>query len=390
MTDTATTDTAGSLPGASIWAGILTCESFLCGAEALDMKPSPDHNGAWDGAAEEHRTTARPDQALPNRLSARDDSPGMSAIADAAVKAVAERDTALRQRVLSLRAGVSRMLADPAQLPPAPLVYQNLSRLIDDPKSSPNQVSEVVSSDPASTSRLLQVVNSPFFGLRKRVDTVSAAVRLLGFEPVRSLVLAITAGDMFKAPPGVAAGAVEQLWRHSIGVGVAAKVIGRRMGAPDVEQCFIAGLLHDIGKIVLLRSAPEAFQATLDLAAQEQVLFLDAEATVCGTDHAAIGLMLAEKWAFPPSLAEAVSLHHRPELAKANPELVAAVHVADIVCRALAIGSGGDALLPVLNRVAKQTLGLDAANLKEIVEAVELEYPDVETSLLGGVQRLAA
>ncbi|MSQ09689.1 MAG: hypothetical protein EXR52_01600 [Dehalococcoidia bacterium] len=136
MTDTSTTDTAGSQPGASIWAGILTCESFLCGAEALDMKPSANDHKDWDGAAQEQRASSPPDPALRDRSTPRDEGSGLSAIADAAVKAVAERDSALRQRVRSLRAGASRMLADPAQLPPAPLVYQNLSRLIDDPASS--------------------------------------------------------------------------------------------------------------------------------------------------------------------------------------------------------------------------------------------------------------
>jgi len=152
----------------------------------------------------------------------------------------------------------------------------------------------------------------------------------------------------------------------------------------------VAGLLHDIGKVLLLRSAPQAFQATLDLAAQEQTLFLEAEPVACGTDHAAVAVMLAERWSFPPSLREAVSLHHEPELARLHPELVAAVHLADIVCRALAIGSGGDACIPVLSRVARDILGLDAGNLREIVAAVELEYPDVEASLMGGAAQRAA
>ncbi len=422
MSDTQQLDTApGAKPGFSALAGMLSRESFMAGpmpstAPAIDSVDTTTPLAPANVEQEAEELTVV-QQAVRTRFARVGQELGMSDFAEAATAVLTDREALIvagqprsaghrrfggeqkpassaaagpKKSMLTLRAGLTQVLSDPKQLPTVPLVYQKLSRLVDDPNASVNQVSEVVSGDPASASRLLQVVNSPFYGMRKKVDTISFAVKLLGFQTVKDLVLAITAEGMFKAPPGIDPKAVEQLWYHSIGAGVAAKIIGRRMRAPDLEQFFVAGLLHDIGKMILLRSAAEAFQATLEVAAQDEILFLDAESAVTGINHAAIGAMLAEKWGFPPSLAEAVSLHHRPDQAKTHPLLAAAVHVADLISRALEIGSGGDALIPALNPAAQKALGLDAAKVKDIMEEVEQEYPDVEANLTGGASQRAA
>jgi len=414
----ASESTAGAKPAFSALAGMLSRESFLTPGGVPDAPSASAADVTVDEPAPAaDAVEASPvEQSVAARFAKTGQAPGMGYFSEAAVAVLSEREAMLaagqprslgyrrpgapvqgvgatggaKKSLLALRAGLTQVLADPKQLPTVPLVYEKLSHLVEDPNASVNQVSDVVAGDPASASRLLQVVNSPFYGMRKKVDTVTFAVKLLGFQTVKDLVLAITAEGMFKAPAGVDPKAVEQLWYHSIAAGVAAKVIGKRLRAPDQEQYFVAGLLHDIGKMILLRSAPDAFQATLDVAAQEDVLFLDAEAVVCGINHAAIGAMLAEKWGFPPSLTEAVSMHHRPDQAKTHPQLAAAVHVADIISRSLDIGSGGDALVPALNPAAAQILSLDATKVKDIMDEVEQEYPDVEANLTGTAVSRAA
>jgi putative nucleotidyltransferase with HDIG domain len=186
---------------------------------------------------------------------------------------------------------------------------------------------------------------------------------------------------MFKAATGANQDMAERLWYHSIGAGVAARVVARRLGLTDPEQYFVAGLLHDIGKIVLFRCAPEDLQNTLYTAEQKGVSFIEAENEVCGTNHTLIGAMLGAKWGFPPNLVEAASLHHRPEQAKAQPVLTAVVHLADIISRALDIGSGGDPLVPAFNKSARALLDMDASRLTVIMRDVEREYPEVQTML---------
>ncbi|GEM_PF-228556 len=285
------------------------------------------------------------------------------------------------KKVLSLRSNLATVLSDPDQLPTVPAIYHRLAQIIDDPKTTVNEVSDVVGSDPVCASRVLRLVNSPFYGMRGQVTTVSQGVKLLGFETVRSLVLAITSEGVFGGQKGANARTAEQLWYHSIGVGVAARVIAKQRKVVDPELAFIAGLLHDIGKIVLLRCAPEALSETMEAAAVEQIAFIEAENKVCGINHTRVGGMLGERWGFPPNLVEATTLHHRPDQAKVHPELAAVVHVADSIGRALDIGSGGDALAPPLHRSARALLKLDSARLTDIMLNVDEDYPNVKALL---------
>ncbi|MSQ09657.1 MAG: HDOD domain-containing protein [Dehalococcoidia bacterium] len=232
----------GAKPGFSALAGMLSRESFMTGPMVGHAPPiaTADNTAPAPPAIVEQEAAelTAVQQAVRSRFARVGQELGMSDFAEAATAVLTEREALIaagqprsaghrrfgseqqpassaaagpRKSMLTLRAGLTQVLADPKQLPTVPLVYQKLSRLVADPNASVNQVSEVVSGDPASASRLLQVVNSPFYGMRKKVDTISLAVKLLGFQTVKDLVLAITAEGMFKAPPGIDPKAVEQL-----------------------------------------------------------------------------------------------------------------------------------------------------------------------------------
>ncbi|MSQ27096.1 MAG: HDOD domain-containing protein [Dehalococcoidia bacterium] len=284
---------------------------------------------------------------------------------------------------LTFRSALVPILSDPAQLPSIPILYLRLSKLTQDPSSTAAQVAEVLGTDPASVTRLLRLVNSPFYGLRNPVSSVAGAVRLLGFDAVNSLVLATSMDGLFKSTSPTASARMEQLWYHSIGCAVAAKIIASLAGFGDVEQYFVAGLLHDLGKLVVLRSCPDAFEQSARLAVSDETQFADAENVVCGTNHALIGALLGNRWSLPPSLVAGLSQHHHPGQAKAHPEVAAVVHLADIVSLGLGIGSSGNPFVPPIDNAASKLLNLDADRLKAIIDTTESEYPAVESAILG-------
>ncbi|MEE9240355.1 MAG: HDOD domain-containing protein, partial [bacterium] len=169
-----------------------------------------------------------------------------------------------------------------------------------------------------------------------------------------------------------------QLWQHSLGVSLASGVIARRIGLKDAEEVIVAGLLHDIGKVVLNVEGPEYFEQVTQKTAEGKLLFIEAEQEILGFDHTLVGEWLCDKWNLPANLRDPITLHHTPAVAKNASEATAVVHVADVIVRALEFGSGGDSGIPVLNREAVVTLNISISDLEEILDEMEHELIKAE------------
>ncbi|MSQ26647.1 MAG: HDOD domain-containing protein [Dehalococcoidia bacterium] len=282
----------------------------------------------------------------------------------------------------AVRAAIGPLLNDPRRLPPAPQIYIRLVKLTENPDVSLGQVADVIMSDTASVAKLLRLVNSPAYGLRGRVPTVAAAVRILGLEALKSVVLASSTDGIFGGPIQGDTRMVEQLWYHSIASAVVAKVIAREVGWRDSEQFLVAGLLHDFGQLVVLRGCPEAFHM-VDAVANRQGRFLDAESKIYGTSHASIGGLLAERWGLPPVLLSAINGHHHPDPSKPYPETVAVTNLADVISRALGIGYDGGFVMEPIPASVRSLLGLDGNRIRAIAHAVDEEYPEMEALAVG-------
>lgn len=249
-----------------------------------------------------------------------------------------------------------------------PDVAMRIARLVDDPAASANDIGREISKDAALTARLLRIANSAAYGQHGKIATVSRAITVLGVRQVRDLTVGITA---IRAFDGVSNNLVtmEVFWRHSVLCAVAAAQIAGRRGAGRTESPFVAGLLHDIGQLVLLSKVPDAErEALLMLADAEDDLGLYlCERTVLGFDHGAVGAALARNWSLPQSISECIEFHHQPELAKTHPVEVATVHIANSVAILAEIGSAdlGDA--PSLADCALRAARLDCTSLGEII-----------------------
>lgn len=273
----------------------------------------------------------------------------------------------------SVRLGPSDLVQGSIKLVSPPLIYQRLLEVINHPRGGTNDVANVIREDTALTARLLKVVNSAFFSFPRRIDTVSQAVAVVGTSQVRDLALATSVLTLFK---DVSPDLVDMngFWKHSLACGVGARVLAGLRQESNVERFFVAGILHDVGKLVVYLRAPEEAQEALRVAREKGSLLHRAEREVMGFDHAQVGEALLAQWNMPTSLREAVHFHHDPRMAERFPLEAAAVHFGDILSIALQIGNGGERFVPPLCPEAWKALGLESALMSVALEEVDRQY----------------
>jgi putative nucleotidyltransferase with HDIG domain len=255
-----------------------------------------------------------------------------------------------------------------SSLPTLPEVVQKVSKMASDKNSSAGDVAEVIAMDPVLCSKILRMVNSPIYGFPGRISTVKHALVLLGFNVVKGLVLGSAVFSQMMNERNRA------LWEHSLGCAVLSRRIARELGLPDAEEVMIAGLLHDLGKVVLAHVAPEEYEVALDSAKNGGIYIGLAEQEILGVDHATIGGRLSQHWCFPPRLAEPLQFHHDPTAAVKSRDVTAIVHLADILARGMGYGFPGDMNMPVLNQEAFQSLKLSFSQLDTIIADADEEY----------------
>ncbi len=259
------------------------------------------------------------------------------------------------------------------ELPTLPALLDRLNRVVQDPATSAQDVASLIAADPVLTAKVLKAVNSPFYGAPKRISSVHHAIVTLGFAAVRSIVLGSSIGELI---PGGGRGGLDSraLWTHSLAVGAAARAIGRRLHLPQTDELFVAGLLHDVGKVVADVHLRESFARAVQLVRDEDILLLDAERRTLSITHAEIGAMVLEQWNLAPGVVDAVRCHHNPVLAEQqHQQAAAAVHLADLIARALGVGSGGDRRIPRISDHAWQVLGFRPDDLDGLLAEAATE-----------------
>jgi putative nucleotidyltransferase with HDIG domain len=271
-------------------------------------------------------------------------------------------------------------------LPTLPTILQRVTEMVNNPKTSALQLSRVILDDQAMTARLLRLVNSPFYGFPRRISTVTEAVTILGFHAVRNLVLTASVVDLLSANES-SDFSPTKLWEHSVAVAVAGGLLARYTRHDDREELFVAGLLHDVGKLVLYQFAPADFVKALTLARREDLALREAEQRTFGYSHDQVGRLLVERWKLPVRLAEAIAYHHRPEVAQLAKREAAMVHLADILARALALGSDGDDAVPQLSAEAWARLELPASVLETLMAELEEQYQETQEILLASLRQ---
>lgn len=264
---------------------------------------------------------------------------------------------------------LKKIIMDTKTLPTLPSVINKLNTLSENEKSSVQEMAKIVSSDQVLSARILRLANSPSYGFY-RVSTISNAMILLGVNVVKSLALS---SSIFEIMEKNSIG----LWEHSLGVGVAANLISRKLSLPECEEIATAALLHDIGKIIIGLKCSEAEKMIKQTVREQDVYCREAEQQVLDTDHAEIGAWLSKSWFLPDKLSEPIAFHHDVALSQNHRIKTSVVHIADIIVKASGFGNSGDDYVPLMQEIAWDTLKLNDQLLAEIVEEVEDKLVEV-------------
>lgn len=241
-------------------------------------------------------------------------------------------------------------------MPAFPKSVQKILDLTRDVNCTPKDLVQVIDKDPVVTVKILKVVNSAYYSLPKQITSINHAVVLLGFNTIKNLALGIAAIGML--PKSNAAGFDMQLYlMHSLATASIAKKLASDVDGADPMDCFIAGLLHDFGKVVFAEFMPEEFRQALELSQRDNSSLHEAMRMTLGVDHAVVGGMLVEKWRFAPNLVETIQNMHGTQL-KDTP-MVACVFAANQVSKQLKYGFGGNLHVSPLSLAMSQRLGGD-------------------------------
>ncbi|MFT4581279.1 MAG: putative nucleotidyltransferase with HDIG domain [Gammaproteobacteria bacterium] len=256
-----------------------------------------------------------------------------SATASAAIEKSPPPNAALAQSLVE----------DMSALVSPPDVYLKISEMISDDSASAQQMSEVIMRDPSLALRILKLVNSSYYALPSKVDTVSRAVSVIGMHELSSLVYSMCAVQSFSRISSRVTN-MNTFWRHGVYVGLAAKAIARKLNCFNVERLFVAGLLHDIGTLTINARFPEIAETTIFNAAGNEQKVAIAEHEALGFDHAYLGGLMLESWQLPEATCEAIRHHHQPQAAKITPLEASILFAADLFANYSGTGSFSEAI----------------------------------------------
>ncbi|MTW10361.1 HDOD domain-containing protein [Pseudoduganella eburnea] len=264
-------------------------------------------------------------------------------------------------------------------LPSLPAVVMELLNSIDQEETDITVLAKKVSHDQALTAKTLRLANSSLFGLQVKVTTIQQAISFLGFQSTRNLITAASVTGCFtdKRCPGFDH---SMFWRHSIATAACAKVLARHVRF-NQDYAFTAGLLHDIGRLVLVSSFPQEYAQVIAYQQANDCYSLDAERAVLGIDHVEAGLALAEHWNFSDTMQLAIAGHHDPGKVGAG-FLAAIIHVADAVVHALDLAQKPDDMVPSVSPVAWKALNLSEETCLHLFRETELQFEEIAMVLM--------
>lgn len=274
-----------------------------------------------------------------------------------------------------LNINLAQYVRDDTELSTLPGIYRQILDVISKPHSSAYDFEKVIRTDTNLSARLLKLVNSAFYGYPSKIDSLSRAVIIIGTKQLSTLATGVNIVSVFKNIPSEIIN-MKMFWKHSVLCGICARLIASHKNIQNTERMFIAGLLHDIGRLVLYNYLPiESLYAATDATNKQSLLYF-AERALFNFDHATIGGDLINKWQISLSLEDCIRHHHEPQRSRNRVES-SIVHLADIMANVIGIGSSGERLIPALNQEAWMQLDITPNILSVVMEQAEGQFEDV-------------
>jgi len=256
-----------------------------------------------------------------------------------------------------------------------PEIYFKINNVINDPESSFGDVAEIISNDVSLSVRLLKIVNSSFYKFPSEIDTISHAISIVGTQQLRDLALATMVLTAFGGIPEEFVN-MKDYWRHSVACGVSAWVIATSCRADNPERYYLTGMLHDVGRLIILENHPENAREIMERCRSENKLLFEVEREVLGFDHGHVGAALLASWKLPATLGDVVKNHHNPLADTAYTLETSILNLADIFAKSMELGSSGDLQVPPLLPEVWDNIGIDVSSLAMLRNQIENQFID--------------
>ena len=256
-----------------------------------------------------------------------------------------------------------------SQLASFPDIYFRIDKALRDPKSSVSHLADIISADTSLSAKLLRLANSAFYGLPSKTDSVTRAITLIGTKEISTLAMGVLAIRYFKDIPQNLIN-MKGFWTHSVACGLFASILAQRKIGFSEERFFIAGLLHDIGRLIMAMGLPQNMAYAVSQSRKRSVPLNEVEAEILGFDHTKVAALLMQKWEFPVTLENIVRFHHDP-VGSPNPLESSIIHVADIMAIAFQFGHSGEVMVPSLNAKAWEALAISQSVIEPTLDQAE-------------------
>ncbi len=280
--------------------------------------------------------------------------------------------------MVSPNLSIQEIVSKTKDLPSIPAAALNVMRESESPTCNAASIARHIMLDQALSARVLRLANSAYYGLNRKVSTVQDSVVILGIRTVRNLALVASSYPWMNKPiPGYVLGP-KHMWEHGVGVATGAQLIARASRLADPDLAFIAGLLHDLGKVALAAWLENRSTGMLQLAIGANKTFDEVERMVLGFDHCDVGGFLAEQWNLPETFTHAMRHHHNPNAMDPHVAVVDCVHIGDYMAMSMGLGLGVDGLRYELQPEAMERLCIEPAVFEQIMS----QYPDAFTSYI--------
>ena len=260
------------------------------------------------------------------------------------------------------------------EIPTLPVVALKVNKMLEDYDTSIKALSNTIEKDQAVVSKILKLVNSAFYGFSSKISSIPHAITILGFNTVRNAVISVSVIDTFSAKDAFEGFNVTEFWKHSIAVAVTSRNIAEKTKLVCPDEVFVAGLLHDVGKVVMAQYFTELFAQVLEQTRENNLSFYQAEKKLLPANHAHIGAHLAKRWQLPGGLIEAIRYHHAVRSTVPKLNLLLTVHVSDFIVNNYCFESETDLDFSMTSPVARKVMD-------STLSTVSSWYPIVATEI---------
>lgn len=277
---------------------------------------------------------------------------------------------------------LNRLIGIVDEFPTLPTIYSQLLEIMANPHSTVMDVAKIIEQDQSSATKVLKAVNSSLYGLQVRVGSISKAIFHLGFNEVKNLVISLSMINLTSKMANYHNFSIVDFWKHSIGVGVISRALGSMSKAPNIEDYFISGIVHDIGKLVFINYFSQDYSKVIDIATIKSLPIRQVERDYFGFNSNVVGEMLADKWKLPDPIKKTIKYQHVGLVeGKAN-NLVGCVHLAVIISKLLNLGNSGDAIVPKPNPAIWSSLNLPSNSIINMLPKIMSDFHQSTSVLL--------